>query len=72
MHEFTEREIGQKDTDKKEMDIKNAANPFGDVGFKGYESHGERFDAYNVHFSKIPHQNTAKRDTKDKKKWEIV
>jgi hypothetical protein len=72
MHEFTEREIGQKDTNKKEMNIKNAADPFGNVRFEGYQSHGERFDADNVHFGKIPHQNTGKRNAENKEKGKIV
>ena len=27
VHEFTEREIGEKDTDQKQMDIENTADP---------------------------------------------
>ena len=72
MHEFAKREIYQKNTDKKQMDIKDAADPFYNMRVKGDQAHGEFFDAHNIHLGKIPHQDPGKGDAKNKKEGKIV
>ena len=49
VHQFAEGEIGQQDTDKKQMDVKYRADALGNGRMKGNQTQRQLFCRPNVH-----------------------
>ncbi|VTR70891.1 hypothetical protein DESC_870047 [Desulfosarcina cetonica] len=72
VHQFAEGEIGQQDTDQKQMGEEQTADTLGNRGPEGHQAHGQFFDGNDIHLGKIAHENTGKRDSHDQKQGEKV
>ena len=72
VHQFAEWKVGQQNTDKKEVDIKNGANTFGNGRLKGYQPHGQFLGSRHIDLKNIAHENPGQRNAENKKQRKII
>ena len=72
VHQFAEREIGEKRAHKKQMNIEKNPDPFRGYGLKGDQTEGQFLGADDIHLQEISHEDAGGRNGQDQEERKVV